>query len=78
MASLQIVACPARERLVADYRRLLAQYHVTFSGLLDVKTADEAIDEARPLFDACVSAREALLDHDRKDACGERRMAVRA
>lgn len=69
MAAPRIAPCPSRERLLADYRRKLAQNNSTFSGLLDSHTVEEAAKLTLELFKACVAAREALKHHEHEHGC---------
>jgi hypothetical protein len=69
MTLAQHTICPTREQLDSDYRRLLSEYHRTLAALLDTRTVDQATDDIQGLYEACVSARKALQQHDQFHRC---------
>lgn len=68
-ASPQVASCPTREKLLADYRRRLAENNNAFSRMLDSHTVAEAAHLTKDLFKACVGAREALQRHEQSHGC---------
>jgi hypothetical protein len=71
------MVCPTRERLADDYRRVSCQYQKTLAAVIDTMTVEQAREQTKKLFDACVHAREALRVHELSHETHQQRIVLK-
>jgi hypothetical protein len=61
--------CPIRARLLADYKRCNDHYNRKLAELLNVMSAEEAIERVHKLYGVAIEARKALQQHEGEHGC---------
>jgi hypothetical protein len=64
-----MLACPIQYELREQFERTHDHYNNTFCALLRTMDVEEASVHVRSLYDACMTAKKALQEHEGKHGC---------